>query len=185
MKKYLGASIDAYVAIIVPFAIFFPLLFGIDMLRTGVDAARIILLTGCVLCTLIWGVYLKRMHIQLYSWGQFSDKGVQVKPLFAKQYFIEYAKCFGCGIGYYTHGFLNPQAGIRYYYIFLAYDKFDEQYRTRINLWRPTKTQIKVKYSKELYNFLIVVLPKTQAKALEQDYKKYKIKGQGDGLREP
>lgn len=173
MKKYLGASIDAFVAIIVPFAIFIPLLFGIDMLKTGVDAARIILLTGCVLCALIWSVYLKQMRFQLYAWGRFSDKGVQVKSLFAKTNFIEYAKCLGCGIGYYTHGFLNPQVGIIYYYIFLSYDKFDEQYRRRINLWKTTKTQIRVKYSKELYDFLIKILPKNQSRALEQDYKKY------------
>lgn len=175
MKRYLGSSIDAYVAILVPFFIFFPLLLGMNSLRIGVDAARIFLLAGCVLCTIIWVWYLKQIHIQLYSWGYFFDKSVQVKPLFAKSYIIEYAKCFGCGIGYYTHGFLNPQVGIKYYYIFLSYDKFDERYRTRINMWRPTKTQIKVKYSKTLYNFLIDVLPKTQAKVLEQDYKKYNM----------
>ena len=180
MKKYLGSSIDAYAAIIAPLAIFLPLLFGMNSLRTGVDAARIIILTGCILCATIWGVYLKQIHIQLYTWGRFSDKSVQVKPFFAKPYFIEYTKCFGCGIGYYTHGFLNPQVGIRIYYIFLSYDEFDEQYRTTINLWRPTKTRIKVKFSKELYDFLLAVLPRTQARALKQDYKKYKT---GDGSK--
>ncbi len=173
MMKYLGSPVDAFAAIITPMFVCLPLPFAICALCTGVDIARIILLIGCVLCVAVWGLYLKQIRIQLYSWGYFFDTNIKVKTLFARPYFIEYTKCFGCGIGYYTHGIFNSQVGTKIYYIFLSYDKFDELYRTRINLWRPTKMRIKVKFSRDLYDYLIEVLPKAQSRALEQDYRQY------------
>ena len=178
MKKYLGSQIDMFAAITAPLFICLPLPFAISAFSSGVDVARIVLLIGCALCSAIWGLYLKQIRFQIYSYGRFLDKTVKVKTLFSGVYCIEYSRCFGCGIGFYTHGFLNKQIGIKIYYIFLSYDQFDEQYRSRINLWRPTKTRIKVKFSKELYNYLIAVLPKTQSRALKQDYARY-ITGDG------
>jgi hypothetical protein len=173
MKKYLGSPIDAYIALVIPIIICFPVPFAASSFSSGIDVTRVMLLFGCILCVAIWCVYLKKTVIQIYAWGYFDNNSVQVKALFTKPFSIVYAKCFGCGIGYYTHGILNSQLGSKNYYIFLSYDRFDEQYRARINLWRPTKTRIKVKFRKELYDFLIAVLPKTQARMLEQDYKQY------------
>ena len=174
MKKYLGSTIDAFVAVVTILFIGVPLPFAIGSFSSGFDAARVIILVGCILCVIIWVAYLKEISVQLYGWGCFFDYGVQIKSLFKKTYLIEYAKCFSCGIGFYTHGYLNTQMGTRVYYIFLSYEKFDEKYRTRINLWRITKSQIKIKFSKELYDFLIAVLPKPQRQMLIEDYKKYK-----------
>ena len=86
---------------------------------------------------------------------------------------IIYSKCKGCGIGFYTHGVLNSNIGTRRYFIFMSYDVFDETYRSNINLWKPSDTRIKVKYSKELYDYLVSVLPENKAKRLLSDYKKY------------
>ena len=173
MKKYLGSSVDAFAAIIAPLFIFFPLVFGVNLLSASVDIARVILIIGCVLCIIVWSLYLKQISIQLYSWGHFLEKGILVKTLGAKSCFIVYTKCLGCGIGYYTHGILNSHVGTKIYYIFLSYDKFDEHYRTKINMWKPTKTQIKIRFNKKVYDFLVAVLPRSQAKALEQDYRNY------------
>lgn len=173
MKKYLGASIGAFAAIVMPLLGCLALLLGIGVISSGVDAARVFVFIGCVLAVFVECLWVKEIANQIYSWGQFSDDHVLVKTLFAKSCSIAYAKCFGCGIGYYTHGILNSQGGTKIYYIFLSYDKFDEQYRSKINLWRPTKTRIKVGFSKELYEYLAAVLPKAQAQMLIQDYKKY------------
>lgn len=173
MKKYLGSPIDAYVAFIIPLIICFPVPFAVSTFSSGIDTVRVLLLLGCVLCVAIWCVYLRKIVIQIYAWGHFDNNSVRVTALFTKPFSIVYAKCFGCGIGYYTHGILNSQIGSKIYYIFLSYDRFDEQYRERINLWIPTRTQIKVKFRRDLYDFLIAVLPKTQARMLERDYKQY------------
>lgn len=177
MKKYLGSPIDAFASLITPLFILLPLYFAISSLSTGIDAARIMLLIGCIMCAAIWIAYLKQIGPQLYSWGLFSETSVQVKTLFTKPYYLIYTKCRGCGIGYYTHGILNSQAGSKIFYIFLSYDNFDEQYRTRINLWKPTTARMKVRFSKEVYDFLITVLPKARAQTLEQDYRQYVHKG--------
>ena len=173
VKKYLGSSITAYAAFIAPLFICLPLLFGFVALSSQVNEATICILLGGVLCTAVWGLWLKENAIQLYTWGDFLRDGVRVKTLFSKTYMFQYTRCFGCGIGYYTHGILNSKIGTKVYFIFLSYDKFDENYRSRINLWKPTKTRIKVKFNKDLYDFLIAVLPKTQSQMLSRDYKKY------------
>lgn len=176
MKKYLGSPIDAFGAFVILLLICFPIPFAASSFSSGIDAARILLLLGCVLCVAIWCVYLKKITIKIYAWGCFDNNSVRITALFTKPFSIVYSKCFGCGIGYYTHGILNSKVGSKIHYIFLSYDRFDEQYRERINLWRPTKTQIKVKFCKELYDFLIAVLPKTQARMLERDYKEYFVR---------
>ena len=173
MKKYLGSSIDAFSAIIAPSILFGFLFFVISSLITGIDTPRIILLICYILGVIVWVINLHRARIQLYSWGNFCDNCVQVKTLFTKPFSIIYKNCSGCGIGYYTHGVLISQVGTKVYYIFLSYNKFDEKYRASINLWRPTKTQIKVRFNKKLYDYLIEVLPKTSAQALKYDYMKY------------
>lgn len=119
------------------------------------------------------GLLIKRTSNQLYSWGYFDIEGIQVKTLFSKAQTIEYKKCRGCGIGYYIHGILNSNAGSTIYYIFFSYDAFHESYRTNMNLWKPTQTQIKVEFSKRLYDYLIEVLPPKQSVMLQRDYKKY------------
>ena len=173
MTKYLGSKITAFSAVVVPILICFPLPFGISALCAEISIATVMLFLGSVLCAVIWGIYVKDIGIQLYSWGRFTNNSVQVITGFKKSGTIIYKKCFGCGIGYYTHGILNSQCGSKIYFIFLSYDKFNECFRSKINLWKPSHTQIKVEYSEELYAYLLTVLPKTQLQMLVKDHKKY------------
>lgn len=173
MVKYLGSKITAFAAVIIPMFILFPLLFGINILITEISVATIFLFIMCALCTAVWAIYVNRDKKQLYSWGRFSDNEVKVVTGFRKATKIEYKSCLGCGIGYYTHGVLNSHLGTKVYFIFLSYDRFDECFRTKINRWKPSDTKIKVQFSKELYTYLLEVLPKSQARMLIKDYEKY------------
>lgn len=173
MKKYLGSEMTAYAAIIAPFFIFGPLLFGIFVLTAEISGATVFLALLCASCAVIWGLYIKSKSAQLYSWGYFNHEGIQVRTLFSGKQMIEYKKCRGCGIGYYIHGVLNSNAGTKIFYIFFSYDAFDESYRTNMNLWKPSKTQVKVEFSKELYYYLLEVLSPKQSARLSRDYEKY------------
>ena len=113
---------------------------------------------------------------QLYSWGDFKENAVYVSVPFQKQFTIEYDKCKGCGIGMYRHAFMNSKnsiLGSNVYFVFMSIDYFPEKYRTQINLWKPSQTQIKVQFSKRLYSYLMTVLPKKQAMMLKADYERY------------
>ena len=179
VKKYLGSPITAFAAIIMPLIVCLPLCLGIIAFSSQINSVSICLFFSGIPCTIVLALWQKEIAIQLYAWGVFLSDGVRIKTFFSKGFLLQYTRCFGCGIGYYTHGILNSEIGTKIYFIFLSYDKFDERYRTRINLWKPTKTQIKVKFTKDLYDFLITVLPKAQLQMLIQDYKKYKTE---DGL---
>lgn len=172
MKKYLGSKMTAYAAIVILIFVFGPVLFGVYTLTVEVDGATVLLALGLA-CTVVWALYIKEVRNQLYSWGHFYDEGVQVKTLFSKVHTMEYKKCRGCGIGYYIHGVLNSNVGSKIFYIFFSYDVFDESYRAHMNLWKPTQTQIKVEFSKKLYNYLLEVLPSKQSAMLRRDYEKY------------
>ncbi|MBE6549125.1 MAG: hypothetical protein E7670_01710 [Ruminococcaceae bacterium] len=171
MKKYLGSKITAYAAVVSLFFIFAPLMFGLYLLCfVSVNAGSIFFVVAGIGCACAWGVFIKKESIQLFSWGTFQDKGVQIKTIFSKPIFLDYEKCKYCGIGYYVHGILNSKAGSNVFFIFLSYDAFDEAYRSKMNLWKPSKTRIKVGFNKKLYNHLITVLPKKQALKLIKDY---------------
>ncbi len=173
MKKYLGSKMTAYAAIVAPFFVFGSLIFGVCALTAEISGATVFLAILCDSCAVIWGLYIKSKSAQLYSWGYFNHEGIQVRTLFSGKQMIEYKKCRGCGIGYYIHGVLNSNAGTKIFYIFFSYDAFNELYRTNINLWKPSKAQVKVEFSKKLYDFLINVLPKKQSAMLSRDYEKY------------
>lgn len=173
MKKYLGSKMTAYAAILTPFFIIGPLLLGACALSAEISGATVFLALGCIACAVIWGLYIKGKSAQMYSWGYFSSEGIQIKVLFSKEQTIEYKKCRGCGIGYYIHGVLNSNAGTKIFYIFFSYDAFCESYRTNMNLWKSSQTQIKVEFSKKLYDYLIEVLPPKQSAMLHRDFEKY------------
>lgn len=173
MRKYLGSKITAFAAIVAPLFLCCPLLFGICALCTEISGATVCLLCGGIACAFVWGLYIKNIRNQLYSWGYFSSNSVQITTCFSQSISIEYEKCKGCGIGFYTHGVLNSKVGTNIYFIYLSYDIFDEYFRSNINLWKPSKTQIKVQFSKKLYDYLLVVLPRKQSQMLSRDYIKY------------
>lgn len=173
MRKYLGSRITAFAAIVAPLFLCCPLLFGICALSTEISGATVFLFFGGIACAFVWGVYIKNISNQLYSWAYFTDKAVLIKTCFSKSVSMEYEKLKGCGIGFYTHGFLNSKVGTKIYFIYLSCDVFDERFRSNINLWKPSQTRIKVQFSKKLYDYLLVVLPSKQSQMLIRDYIKY------------
>jgi len=173
MKKYLGSYMTAYAAIVLPIFCFLPLIFAFSMLSIEINFPTVVLSLMCASCTLIWGIYGFREKNQLYSWAFFKKDRVEVNCLFSKNNTILYEECNSSGIGYYTHGVLNSKAGTKIFFIFLSYNRFDESFRKNINLWKPSKTQIKVQFNKKLYTYLLSVLPKKQARMLLRDYEKY------------
>ena len=183
MKKYLGSRVTAFVAIIVPVFVIAPIILSVIVLCAKTSTETFLIATGGMFCSVIWGIYLGRIANQLYSWGQFETLCVCTRALFTKTNIIYYEKCKSCGIGFYIHGILNSKAGTKCYFIFLSYDRFDENFRERINLWKPSDQRIKVAFNKKLYEYLIEMLPPKQAQMLLRDYNKYC--STGDGLREP
>lgn len=173
MRKYLGSTITAFAAVVTPLFLCGPLLFGVYTMCVGINGASVFLALMGISCTLVWGIYMREINIQLYSWGYFREENVHVVTGLSKFSTIVYEKCKSCGIGFYTHGILNSKVGTKIYFIYLSYDVFDERFRSNINMWKPSQTQIKVQFSKKLYDYLLVVLPKKQSQMLFRDYKKY------------
>ena len=183
MKRYIGSKISAFSAVIAPLLALIPLIFGIASLCGKINAANIFV--GCMsfACAIIWLLYTYSIKDQLYSWGVFGGDGIQVTSAFKNRYTLIYKDCRSCGIGYYTHSFRSPKMGIRIYFIFLSCDIFDESFRSNMNLWKPTKKQIKVAFDLNLYEYLVDVLPEKQSNMLRRDYIKYMM-GEDSALTE-
>lgn len=173
MKKYLGSKFTAFAAILSPLFCVGPTILGTIMLCSEISGPTIVLMLGGITCTFIWSWYIITVRTQLYSWGSFESTAVRITTLFSHPTILEYSKCNGCGIGCYTHGILNSNVGSKVYFIFLSYDTFEEKFRTKINLWKPSKTRIKVQFNYKLYDHLIKVLPSMQSKQLQNDYNRY------------
>ena len=173
MKKYLGGAMGAYCAVVLVLFFVGPIIFAVVILTPKIDAGRIFIALYCVFCTILAAFMIHKFSLLFYSWGTFDEKGIHIKSLFSKNFEIEYAKCKSIGIGLYVHGVLNSDLGSKEKYIFFSYGGFREQFRLNINQWQPNETRIKVKYSKKLYEYLLTVLPKQQAKWLKNDYETY------------
>ena len=177
--KYLGGHIGVEFAIIQPCIIVGSIVFAGIFLASGIDVERIILIIICILCSILWGWDLWENRNLCYAWGNFQQDAVYVKVLFDKVFPIYYDKCKSCGIAYYRHAYMNnPKSifGSDFYFIFLSVDMFDEKYRYQINKMAPSKTQIKVGFNKELYEHLLIWLPKKQADMLQNDYYRFFVK---------
>ena len=181
MKKYLGSKITAFAAVVSPLFILGAAVFGASILLLEINAINLLFACMCLACAVIWSIYIKSVANQIYSWGVFGKESVTIKTFFQKQEIINYSDCAACGIAVYTHGVLNSSVGTKQYFIFLSRDAFDERFRTRINLWRPSKTRIKVQFSKKLYDYLLTVLPEFQAASIKRDYQKFMKTNTGDG----
>lgn len=137
---------------------------------------------GWMLCifftgSAVWGVFLMRLvGRELYSWGMFDKDGIRIVSLMRGKTTILYKNCKSCGIGYYFHSAAGTAIGSRVCYMFLSYEPFDESYRTRMNMWKPSDTRIKIEFNKKTYNYLMSVLPESHAKIMKRDYEMYVVK---------
>ena len=174
MVKYLGSGISLMGALFSIGMIFIPIVFAVSALSAEISFATVFLAALCFIASLIWFLFLFKKRAVLMAWGVFGQNHVEVVVPFQEKYVIEYDKCRACGIGTYRHAFLNSQSsslGTDIWFIFLSYDRFDESYRKRMNQWMPTKTRIKIKFRKDIYEYLRCTLPQRQALMLERDHK--------------
>ena len=65
----------------------------------------------------------------------------------------------------------TPILAQKSFFIYLSYDYYETKYRGKINLWKPNERRIKVQFDKNLYEYLLSVLPKKQAMMLQQDFR--------------
>ena len=148
-----------------------PIIFACIALVSGIDAARIILVVFCILCSILCCSFIWQTRNIYYIWGSFEKDAVYVKVLFDKVFPIYYDKCKSIGIGVYLHhGISGSEAGIAVCYIFFSYERVDEKYRANINMINNSHRFIKVGYSKRMYEYLQTVLPQYPAYALRHDY---------------
>lgn len=172
MRKYLGGYMAVYSACALPVLILLSLAVAVVPVLSKISFATIVLSSFGAVGTICMVIWFKQTALELYSWGEFSDNGVVVKSLFTT-YKIEYEKCQSVGIGYYTHRVLNSKLGSKVRFIYLSYDGFEEKYKTKMNLFKNSKQQIKIGYNEKVYERLINTLPKNHAKSLKEDYEKY------------
>lgn len=173
MKKYLGSKITMFAAVVHIIFIIASIVFTVLVLTSEFSMATIFLSLFFISCALICIINVWKICDQLYTVGTFYSERIDIKPLIHKKYSIKYKDLSSIGIGYYYHGFQNQNLGIKMCFIFFSQEKFDEQYRDRINLWKPSLQQVKVEFDIDLYNYLIQILPQKQALALETDFRKY------------
>ena len=173
MKKYFGGAMGAYCAIAPFVLIALSIAMPIILSARGFDFFTVLFALCGVGGVIIGILMMHKFSLLFYSWGTFDEKSIHIKSLFSKNFEIEYEKCKSIGIGLYVHGVLGSDLGSKERYIFFSYGGFREQFRLNINQWQPNETRIKVKYSKKLYDYLLTVLPKQQAKMLKNDYETY------------
>lgn len=177
MKRYLGSFMTAYLAIGLPLLyIIMPLAFGAIFLMHPIEPVSIVISIFCVLCVIVGIIYMRKVSRQLYSWGTFDEEGISIVSFLVGKTTILYKNCKSCGIGYYFHNAVGTSLGSRVCYIFFSYEPFDESYRTRMNMWKPSETRIKIEFNKKTYNYLLSVLPDAYVRVLQRDYDKYVAK---------
>lgn len=177
MIRYLGSFMTAYCAIVLPLtSIIMPLALGAIFLTPPIEPVSIVISIFCVLCVIVGFINMRKVSRQLYSWGIFKKDGISIVSFLRCKTTILYKNCKSCGIGYYFHSVAGTDIGSRVCYIFFSYDPFEESYRTRMNMWKPTDTRIKIDFDKKTYNYLLSVLPDAYVRVLQRDYDKYVAK---------
>ena len=173
MRRYLGADMNAYSAVMLLIFFLMPIFFAASALYSTVSEETIFLTILCVICSLSVGLFLFQNRKQLYCWGVFGDNSVIIYGILSKRQVLYYQHCKSVGIGWYVHGTMNSRAGSNVWYIFLSYEPIEEQYRSNINKWKPSATGVKVGFDERLYRHLVRGLPAQQQKMLQTDFKKF------------
>ena len=171
MKKYLGSRTTAYAAVMCPLFVIIPLLFVFVVLCSEISPATLFLSALFCGCSIFYAIYIKKEALQLYAWGVFEETAVRVQCFLRNDFVLDYEKCLSVGIEYYNHNAMHTNIGSKVFFIYLSYDYYDTKCRGKINLWKPSERRIKVQFDKNLYEYLLSVLPKKQAMMLQQDFR--------------
>ena len=176
IKKHYKIVISILGTIILPSFILLPITFSVIVLLSKISVSTIILAIMFLSSSISLIVYYFQKRELLYTWCVFYPDCVVVKGLFQKGHKIVYTSCKSCGISYYRHAFMNSQSslfGSNMYYLFFSIEPFDEHFRSCINLWPPSKTKLKVRFSKSVFRFLNECLPNKQKQMINSDFKRY------------
>ena len=170
MKRYLGAYMNVFIAIACTLFFLCPLGVGIYLLIADRDKAGAILFFSAAAMFFLFIVLLSN---QIFAWGHFYQDKLKVSALFRKNFTVEYSKCVDVGIAHYFHGAHSSSIiGSRVFYIYLSYTYLEPKYKNNINMAQPTKTFVKIGYSRKTYEYLMKVLPERQAVMLSDSHKK-------------
>lgn len=174
MMLYLGTVPELLLAIILPAAIVWMCVIGVVLLITVKPVFIAVFLalmfeSGSV----SWSILLWKSRDLLYAMAKFGQDSVSIHAPFKEAFDIKYNKCKSIGIAMYRHAFMNnPNSlfGTNVWYIVLSIDKFPEKYRYCANLWKPSRGQLKLKYTYKRYKKLIEILPYEQAWMLKTEH---------------
>ena len=162
MKMYLGSYIDVFSATYVTLMTFFSTLFAIVILMNETSIVTVCITVFCIGISLLFGYMFFKSCNQFLSWGVFDEKGILVKTVFKKPYFIEYSKCKDVGIGFYMQTMRHTGAGNKVRYIYLSYDVLKKKERSNINLVKNKEGFVKLRRSSKAYQYLIDTMPTKQ-----------------------
>lgn len=176
--RYVGNTITFLGAVVLAASTVFPALAIPFVLSCEISFATLFLSACGILCTIgmCWAFRVENILLQIYSWCEFRKDSVIIRTLFQKKYQIDYEKCIDVGIGYYIHGGLVSNVGMRIMFIYLSYQKVAPKYKCQINSLKPTRTCIKIGFRKKTYQYLLNNLPQRQSKMLEISYASFQRK---------
>ncbi len=167
-RKFLGGSIGVFNAISVFVVSLFPVFVSILIYKSDKSSnAKLLLIIFSLSSILSFILIFFTTRKQLFVWGRFTDKYIEVFVPFSKKYKIYYDKCNDVGRACYYASAYRAYAGFRYTYIYLSYDAVGEKYKYNINVLKQSETVVKIKYNEKIYDYLLSVLPAKQVKMLK------------------
>lgn len=167
-RKFLGGSIGVFNAISVFVVSLFPVLVSVLIYKSDKSSnAKLLLIIFSLSSILLFILIFFTTRKQLYVWGRFTDKYIEVFVPFSKKYKIYYNKCNDVGFACYYASAYKPYAGFRYTVIYLSYDIVGKKYKYNINMLKQNKSVVKIKYNEKIYDYLITVLPTKQSRMLK------------------
>ena len=171
MKKYLCPRFH-FIFLVLAYILAFTLLgLGIYFSEGNVLVILLIAFPGAII--IAGTIYGKDIF---YSWGYFGEKGILIKSPFAKRKFLEYEKLKSCGLTFFLYNTLSGNVCPTVVFIYFSYDYSCPGYIGANSAWKTKAPHTKVEFNKELYDYLMSVLPKKQARMLSSDYNHYKNK---------
>jgi hypothetical protein len=174
MKKFLGTYMSntmliiCIIAIIAFFIATCEFVFNPKLAQDRVIGATVM---GLVV---LFYIFLLILTAPYYlSWGVFEKDKLTIKCLFRKDIVIEYEKMKDAGVGYYFHSGMGTPIGSRVNYLYLSGKKLTDFQKEHMNMIPLSKSFLRCGIKKDLYEYLLVVLPPELSATLKKNYEEY------------
>ncbi len=172
MKRYAGDYMTAYCGFVLLVFTLGPIVFSCYLLLPNIGYAQILFSFLCVVNSGLCAYWMISRSETMYCWYVFNEEGIVVKNIFKRTYLVSYSEFANVGIGYYIHGVMNSDIGSKMYYIFFSKQMIDDQYKSQINLVKPSKTFLKIGFNQKTYQYLVEHLSNSHVKLLSMDAKR-------------